>query len=414
MGDSSSTNVYLSNLPIRFTEAQLEQLFAPHPIASLKILQDVNGESRGVGFVRLMDRATAQRCIQRLHGRILPGTTLPLQVRFADSEAQKSLKKLAHQKQTLDSLILPRHDQATHDTHRFRDSSVTATSGDEFRASQNGSPSQLSFDHLIANNSAYSADLKQADLDYAFRPNLSPPAILADHSYHPAANVPYPGVPSFGGYNTASAPSTPLSTAALPHVDLMRQAGLGYGKHLQGAGMYPIDLRSTPMARMYSGPMPDTPLWSTMSPNALGLFPALPLPVDFSRYGSSEALHSRWNPAIQPYLTQDRILSNGQNLRRELEQGMRQSSHSAQLRASMPHVGIPRAQNNASLRSVSDPLAARNTRNNMFVDVRDMPSRRRAAVSADNSIDEGQGSVREEHEDDLDYGSSSSSIEFQM
>lgn len=106
MADTSSTNVYLSNLPLKFTVQQLEQLFAPYPIASLKILYDVHGESRGVGFVRLFDRATAKECIERLHGRMLPGTTLPLQVRFADSEAQKHLKHSVSQKQTLESLGL--------------------------------------------------------------------------------------------------------------------------------------------------------------------------------------------------------------------------------------------------------------------------------------------------------------------
>lgn len=106
MADTSSTNVYLSNLPVKFTVQQLEQLFAPYPIASLKILYDVHGESRGVGFVRLYDRATAKECIDRLHGRMLPGKTLPLQVRFADSEAQKQLKHSVSQKHTLESLGL--------------------------------------------------------------------------------------------------------------------------------------------------------------------------------------------------------------------------------------------------------------------------------------------------------------------
>ncbi len=109
MADTSSTNVYLSNLPVKLNEAQLEQLFNPHPVASLKILYDVHGESKGVGFVRLFDRQTARTCIERLHGRVLPGTTLPLQVRFADSEAQKHLKHSAQQKHTLESLGLLNH-----------------------------------------------------------------------------------------------------------------------------------------------------------------------------------------------------------------------------------------------------------------------------------------------------------------
>lgn len=108
MADTSSTNVYLSNLPLKFNEHQLEQLFNPHPIASLKIMYDLHGESRGVGFVRLFDRGIAKECIERLHGRVLPGTTMPLQVRFADSEAQKQLKHSVCQKHTLESLGLLR------------------------------------------------------------------------------------------------------------------------------------------------------------------------------------------------------------------------------------------------------------------------------------------------------------------
>lgn len=113
LADTSSTNVYLSNLPLKLNEQQLEQLFNPHPIASLKIMYDIHGESRGVGFVRLYDRATAKQCIERLHGRVLPGTTMPLQARFADSEAQKQLKHSVCQKHTLESLGLMKPGTAT-------------------------------------------------------------------------------------------------------------------------------------------------------------------------------------------------------------------------------------------------------------------------------------------------------------
>ncbi|KAN0065668.1 hypothetical protein ACQY0O_000798 [Thecaphora frezii] len=106
MADKTSTNVYLSNLPVKFNAQQLEQLFAPHPVISLRILTDANGESRGVGFVRLKDREVAQECIDRLHGKILAGTTQPLQVRFADSEAQKQLKQSVSTKRTIESLGL--------------------------------------------------------------------------------------------------------------------------------------------------------------------------------------------------------------------------------------------------------------------------------------------------------------------
>lgn len=114
LSDNTSTNVYVSNLPMEMTPHQLEQLFTPHVVVSLRILLDDHGDSRGVGFVRLRDRDTAQECIDKLHGKvrrksgnrsrvhvvlngffaqILSGQTTPLQARFADSEAQKRLKQ---------------------------------------------------------------------------------------------------------------------------------------------------------------------------------------------------------------------------------------------------------------------------------------------------------------------------------
>lgn len=113
MADTTTSNVYLSNLPLDFTTFQLEELFAPHPIVSMRLLVDpATRRPRGVGFVRLRDRKTAEACIEKLHGnvsflvahhlahaykempfQILEGQTTPIQVRFADSDAQKYLKQ---------------------------------------------------------------------------------------------------------------------------------------------------------------------------------------------------------------------------------------------------------------------------------------------------------------------------------
>lgn len=71
MADTKSSNVYLSNLPLSFTVAQLEELFAPYHVVSLRLLTDpVTGKPRGVGFVRLEDRKTAQKCIDKLNGKV--------------------------------------------------------------------------------------------------------------------------------------------------------------------------------------------------------------------------------------------------------------------------------------------------------------------------------------------------------
>jgi len=102
---------------------QLERLFAPHTAQSSRILVDGNGNSRGVGFVRVRSRQAAQEVIHKLNGVVstvleevflshaslkpssltfatsapiafqwLPNHSGPLQVRFADSEAQKRLR----------------------------------------------------------------------------------------------------------------------------------------------------------------------------------------------------------------------------------------------------------------------------------------------------------------------------------
>jgi len=90
--DLASTNIYLSNLPLEMNEQQLEELFQPYKVVSNRILRDTNGTSRGVGFARMEDRDSALAIIQKFNGYQLPGASLPLQVRFADSLEQKKLK----------------------------------------------------------------------------------------------------------------------------------------------------------------------------------------------------------------------------------------------------------------------------------------------------------------------------------
>jgi RNA recognition motif-containing protein len=90
--DPNSTNIYVSNLPPDFDEAKLDELFQPYKIMSKRILRDANGVSRGVGFARMETREAAQEIIQKFNGYMLPGASLPLQARFADSKAQKTLK----------------------------------------------------------------------------------------------------------------------------------------------------------------------------------------------------------------------------------------------------------------------------------------------------------------------------------
>ncbi|KAI9467801.1 MAG: hypothetical protein EXX96DRAFT_492983 [Benjaminiella poitrasii] len=91
--DETSTNIYISNLPLDMTEQKLEELFEPYQTVSNRILRDPQtGMSRGVGFARLTDREAASAVIEKFNGEIIHGSSAPLQVRFADSPAQKRLK----------------------------------------------------------------------------------------------------------------------------------------------------------------------------------------------------------------------------------------------------------------------------------------------------------------------------------
>ncbi|KAI7902589.1 uncharacterized protein BX663DRAFT_486402 [Cokeromyces recurvatus] len=92
--DETSTNIYISNLPFNMNEQDLEELFKPYPVLSNRILRDQNtGLSRGVGFARLVNRPSAMAIIEKFNGYSISGSSLaPLQVRFADSPAQKKLK----------------------------------------------------------------------------------------------------------------------------------------------------------------------------------------------------------------------------------------------------------------------------------------------------------------------------------
>jgi RNA recognition motif-containing protein len=91
--DEESTNIYISNIPLSMTDEQFLELFAPHNVISHTILKDQNGVSRGVGFARFQTREIAKEIIEKYNNVKLEGSTNSLQVRFADSNAQKKLKE---------------------------------------------------------------------------------------------------------------------------------------------------------------------------------------------------------------------------------------------------------------------------------------------------------------------------------
>jgi len=91
--DEDSTNLYISNIPLNMTDEQFLELFAPHNVISHTILKDQNNVSRGVGFARFETREIAKEIIDKYNNVKLEGSTNSLQVRFADSDAQKRFKE---------------------------------------------------------------------------------------------------------------------------------------------------------------------------------------------------------------------------------------------------------------------------------------------------------------------------------
>ena len=81
-----NANLYIAYLPKTYVQADLEAMFRPFgTIITSKILIDTEtGLSRGVGFVRYDRHAEAQAAIASLNGKVLPGCSQPILVKFAN------------------------------------------------------------------------------------------------------------------------------------------------------------------------------------------------------------------------------------------------------------------------------------------------------------------------------------------
>ncbi|KAJ5760392.1 hypothetical protein N7520_007548 [Penicillium odoratum] len=91
--DRSSTNLYCTNLPSGWMEADLRRHFEPYNVVSEKISRDdTTGMSREVGFARFESRAIAEKVLSEFHN-IPSASGVKLLLRFADTKAQKVLKQ---------------------------------------------------------------------------------------------------------------------------------------------------------------------------------------------------------------------------------------------------------------------------------------------------------------------------------
>ena len=70
--------LYVGNLPYSMTDADLEQLFAPHgTVQSAQVIMDRDtGRSKGFGFVELGSAQEGQAAIQALHDQEINGRKL--------------------------------------------------------------------------------------------------------------------------------------------------------------------------------------------------------------------------------------------------------------------------------------------------------------------------------------------------
>ncbi|KJZ77919.1 hypothetical protein HIM_02556 [Hirsutella minnesotensis 3608] len=93
-GDDCSTNLYISNLPKSLTEVELATIFLGYTILSSKILRDSMGNSRGVGFARFEGRDVCDEVIRKFNGVSIGEEGLLINIRYADTPAQKELKRV--------------------------------------------------------------------------------------------------------------------------------------------------------------------------------------------------------------------------------------------------------------------------------------------------------------------------------
>jgi RNA recognition motif-containing protein len=92
--DMDPTNLYIANLPPNMNEDQLETLLQKYgTVVSTRIMRDIHHVSKGVGFARMESREKCQEIITQLDGQMIPDSTLPLLVKFADGRSKRRAVK---------------------------------------------------------------------------------------------------------------------------------------------------------------------------------------------------------------------------------------------------------------------------------------------------------------------------------
>ncbi|XP_058163930.1 RNA-binding motif, single-stranded-interacting protein 2 isoform X1 [Dasypus novemcinctus] len=94
--EQDPTNLYISNLPLSMDEQELEGMLKPFgQVISTRILRDISGTSRGVGFARMESTEKCEAIITHFNGKYIktppgvPAPSDPLLCKFADGGPKK-------------------------------------------------------------------------------------------------------------------------------------------------------------------------------------------------------------------------------------------------------------------------------------------------------------------------------------
>ncbi|CAF1349640.1 unnamed protein product [Rotaria magnacalcarata] len=88
--ETRGTNLYIRNLPEKYDENKLMDLFLPYgDIIQARVIRDQSTDSpRGIAFVIMGTRSQAQRAVESLNGQIIDHQR-PLLVKFADDDKRR-------------------------------------------------------------------------------------------------------------------------------------------------------------------------------------------------------------------------------------------------------------------------------------------------------------------------------------
>ncbi|XP_076304267.1 ELAV-like protein 1 isoform X2 [Tachypleus tridentatus] len=86
-----NANLYVRGIPATATQEDIELIFGKYgQIIQCRILKDdVTKKSKGIAFVLYDLREEAEEAINNLNGQVLPGGSMPLNIKFAEDNAKK-------------------------------------------------------------------------------------------------------------------------------------------------------------------------------------------------------------------------------------------------------------------------------------------------------------------------------------